>query len=168
MRRFYTLLVCSLLFSGYIAAHFSSLMSLAAIQQVTSSLQNVALGLFTLAGIWIAYTYPEAINAYTHPKKVSRLKANDGTDRVESLIFVILCSAVTLASVLIFNVIVAVFNNHPTIIENRAVFKGAGVFFLLNICILQIVGVWQIFINNFYFLRRLIKLRTDIELDKDL
>ncbi|MEC6816731.1 hypothetical protein VXS05_17045 [Photobacterium toruni] len=168
MRRFYiTFTVCSLL-SIFLAIKFSAYVALTQIQQISGSLQNVALGLFTLAGIWIAYIYPEAINAYAYPNKVTRLRSDDSTDRVESLIFIILCSAISLVFVLAFNIVIATLNNYPYVIENKIFFKITGIFFLLLISSFQIIAVWQIFINNFLFLKKLVMLRTNAKIDDDL
>ncbi|HHQ4444725.1 TPA: hypothetical protein ACSP1W_004027, partial [Aeromonas veronii] len=45
--------------------------SYSGISSVMSVLQNISAAIFTIAGIWIAYIYPEAITSFTNSSKVS-------------------------------------------------------------------------------------------------
>lgn len=71
---------------AYLGRHFITLSDL---KDLTSTLQNVSAAVFTLAGIWVAYSYPEAIARFTNPKKFSLIKGTEQTQRIRSLVLTI-------------------------------------------------------------------------------
>ncbi|WP_415679573.1 hypothetical protein, partial [Vibrio mytili] len=87
---------------AYLGSEFITLENL---KNVIVTLQNVSAAVFTLAGIWVAYSYPEAISRFTNPEKFSLIKGVEQTNRIRSLVLTIFSSALVLVGIVIFNLI---------------------------------------------------------------
>ena len=138
------------------------------LKNVLSTLQNISAAVFTLAGIWIAYIYPEAITAFTNPEKVSLIKGTDKTKRIENLVLIILTSAFVIVSILLFNLSNMLFKNIPFILENKDLFKGISISFVLYLSLNQTKAVMSIMVSNIDFVNELHKNKTDQEANNEL
>lgn len=138
------------------------------LQPILSTLQNISAAVFTLAGIWIAYIYPQAISAYTNPEKVTLMKGVDDTTRIYDLILIIFTSALVLAFTLFYQVLFVVFHKNQFFIQHIETVKYIITFIVIALSLTQIKALSSIMVNNFKFLERLYKLKTEKELEDDL
>lgn len=138
------------------------------IAPIISTLQNISAAVFTLAGIWIAYMYPEAISVLTNSDNVSLLKSGDHTKRIKSLVLVIFSSAFVLICTLIFNLSAFLFIKHSAVINNKDLFKILSITYVCFISLVQIKAISTIMINNIKFVDRLYRLETEKSVNEDL
>ena len=92
---------------------------------VLSKLQNLSAAVFTLSGIWVAYSYPQAISAYTSPDTV-KVIPTDETKRIENLVLIIITSAYVISSLLIFDFMYLLLRDSEVYKEFRMHFKLIG------------------------------------------
>ncbi len=57
--------------SVVIGYYLVDIISLGDLKPIIGTLQNISAAVFTLAGIWIAYSYPQAIASYTQGERMS-------------------------------------------------------------------------------------------------
>ncbi|QUM75081.1 hypothetical protein HWV00_01835 [Moritella sp. 24] len=134
---------------------------------IVSTLQNLSAAVFTLAGIWIAYSYPQAIAAYTKPKSVSVIPSGE-TGRIEKLVLITLTSAFVIVSLLIYNLASVLLKDMPFVIVHRDVFKILAVSFIVYLSINQIRAVLVVMITNVQFINELHHKKSESDADKDL
>lgn len=154
---------CSFLVSYYIYGSIS----LIEIRVVTGTLQNISAAVFTLSGIWIAYSYPQAIAAYTSPSNVKVLP-NDEAKRIESLVLIILTSAFVISSILLFNLSYFIFSKLNIYYDNRFYFKLAGASFVVYLSLLQLKAIFVVMMTNVSFVNELHHKKTERSADRDL
>jgi hypothetical protein len=133
-----------------------------------STLQNLSAAIFTLAGIWVAYLYPQAILAFTNSKKISLLKGIENTRRVEELVLVIFLSAVVLLAILVFNLTSGIAKNMPFVISNYEVFKKISIVVVLYLSFLQFKSLVSIMSSNIRFINDLHKTKNEQKAHQDL
>lgn len=138
------------------------------ISSVMSVLQNISAAIFTIAGIWIAYIYPEAITSFTNPSKVSLLKGTENTRRIESLVIIIFTSASVLVCTLFYSLLYALYSRHPFFVEYRCEVRFLNVWLLVFLCVNQARAMLSVMVNNIKFVERLHRLKTEKEVDDDL
>lgn len=143
------------------------IISLGDLKPIIGTLQNISAAVFTLAGIWIAYSYPQAIASYTSPKTVTIIP-NDETKRIENLVLIVLTSAFVISSLLIENMLYLLvyksFKNHA-FIHNLNILAIASIFYLSFI---QIKAVFIVMITNISFVNELHSKKTEREASDDL
>jgi hypothetical protein len=157
-----------LIFSGVIAFFTFKYVNMIELKSVIGTLQNIAAAVFTLAGIWIAYSYPQAIAAYTNPDKVSIIKGTEETQRIEKLVLIILTSAFVIISILFYHLSSILLKNAPLIMENKNIFKYLSVMLLIYLSINQTKAILTVMISNIEFVNELYKKKTEKEADEDL
>ncbi|CAA0113588.1 Uncharacterised protein [BD1-7 clade bacterium] len=149
---------------GYFAAHNVTLKDLS---PVIGTLQNMSAAVFTLSGIWIAYTYPQAISAYTSPDTV-KVIPNDETKRIENLVLIILSSAFVISGLLSFNFVYLVMGNTDLYAANRDRFKIFGVAAIGYFSIVQLRAIITVMLTNISFVNELHNKRTERKANSDL
>lgn len=159
-----------ILFSLLIAVYFGPYIEMSKFEPVLSTLQNVSAAVFTLAGIWIAYSYPEAIASFTDPQKINIIKGTDNYKRIKSLVLTIFASSfvLILISILLINItrpIIEVFNLPA---ENIIPFKCGYLGFVIYIVLVQLYAISKIMISNFSFVYNIGKKKTEREIEDDL
>lgn len=138
------------------------------VKEVLSTLQNISAAVFTLAGIWIAYIYPEAIAAFTNPKKVSLIKGSEKTKRIEKLVLIILTSAFVLVTILLFNLSYMLLKNASVVIEYKEALKILSVGLIIFVSLNQIKAILAVMVNNIEFVNELHKNKTEQEANDEL
>ncbi|WP_413525724.1 hypothetical protein [Photobacterium phosphoreum] len=131
------------------------------------TLQNISAAVFTLAGIWIAYSYPEAISAYTNPNKVI-LAAGDETKRIENLVLIILTSAFVIIGILMFNMSVIILQPLEFIQAHKESFKLLAITLVIYLVIIQVVAILTVMLTNIQFVNELHKKNTENIANRDL
>lgn len=126
-----------------------------------STLQNLSAAIFTLAGIWVAYLYPQAILAFTNSKKISLLKGIENTRRVEELVLVIFVSAFVLLAILVFNLTSGIAKNIPFVISYYEEFKEISIAIILYLSFLQFKSLVSIMSSNIRFINDLHKTKNE-------
>jgi hypothetical protein len=137
------------------------------LEPIMTTLKNLSASVFTLAGIWIAYSYPQAISAYTSPSSV-KLIPTDETKRIENLVLIVLTSAFVISSLLVFNFLYLIFSETFLYINHREAFKLVGVASISYIAFLQLKAVFTVMITNIAFVNELHGKRTEKIANDDL
>lgn len=150
-----------------IGYYLVEIISLSDLKPIIGTLQNIAAAVFALAGIWIAYSYPQAIAAYTSPTTVTVIPNNE-TKRIENLVLIVLTSAFVISSLLIANMLYLLLYksiNNTLIIHKLNIIAIASVFYL---SFLQIKAVFIVMITNISFVNELHSKKTENEANNDL
>lgn len=134
---------------------------------VINTLQNMSAAVFTLAGIWIAYSYPEAISAYTSPDTVT-LIPTDKTRRIENLVLIVLTSAFVIISLLVFNLLSVFLSSAITNPDLRIYLKSSGLSFVVYMSLIQAKAVIVIMTTNIAFINELHGKKVELEANNDL
>ncbi|MUK79014.1 hypothetical protein GNP84_19230 [Aliivibrio fischeri] len=134
---------------------------------ILNTLQNISAAVFTLAGIWIAYSYPEAISAYTNPDKVI-LASGDETKRIENLVLIILTSAFVIIGILAFNMSVVLIQPLDYVQEHKFIFKLLAVTSVVYLAVIQVIAILTVMFTNIQFVNELHKKNTEKLANKDL
>jgi len=137
------------------------------LKPIMSTLQNLSAAVFTLAGIWIAYSYPQAISAYTSPNSV-KLIPTDETKRIENLVLIVLTSAFAISSLLIFNFLYFLLSKTTFYFTYREVFKILGVASICYVSFLQLKAIFTVMVTNIAFVNELHGKRTEKIANDDL
>ncbi|HTF96688.1 MAG TPA: hypothetical protein VL995_11190 [Cellvibrio sp.] len=141
--------------------------TLSQLSPVIGTLQNLAAAVFTLTGIWIAYSYPQAIAAYTSPKSV-KIIPSDETARIEGLVLIVIKSAFVISALLIFNLLYLLISKTHFYQAYRNDFKIVGVSFLCYLSIIQLKAIFVLIITNIEFVNELHKKKDEKIADEDL
>ncbi len=134
---------------------------------VIGTLQNISAAVFTLAGIWVAYSYPQAIAAYTSPGQV-KIIPTDETKRIEGLVMIILTSAVVLCILLFHNLAFVLLGKTIINVESRWLLKLIGMSSIFYASFLQLKAISTVMITNVFFVNELHHKKTEREAHKDL
>lgn len=134
---------------------------------VIGTLQNLSAAVFTLTGIWIAYSYPQAIAAYTSPRNI-KIMPSDETTRIEGLVLIVVKSAFVISALLIFNLIYLLISKVQFYQIYRGEFKLLGVSFLCYLSILQLKAIFVLIVTNIEFVNELHKKKDEKVADEDL
>ncbi|QSX29040.1 hypothetical protein JYB88_12360 [Shewanella cyperi] len=142
-------------------------------QPLLGTLQNTSSMVFAIAGIWMAYLYPEAISSIVKGRNTNDLtdKLNDDIDdiqRVRLIVGVIALSGFVMASLLAFSVIVPVVQKSPFFSAYPSIVRGIGLILLYSLTYIQLFAVYAVLASNVNFLIRLVNLETKIRLDRKL
>lgn len=131
----------------------------------------ISIAVFTLAGIWVAYVYPQAISVFTEPEKVSLFKSNDLTEGVEKLILIIIASSFSIACILIIYFVIFLFNLLVNAIPSLQLTANFGIsfsIFLLIYCsLIQISAICSVIVRNYRSVESLHKFKRKSEADKN-
>lgn len=153
---------------GIIAGWFlSKSVVLNDLKPIISTLQNLSAAVFTLAGIWIAYSYPQAISAYTSPNSV-KVIPTDETKRIENLVLIVLTSAFVISSLLVFNFLYLIFSKTIFYSNYRDLFKVSGIASISYLSFLQLKAIFTVMITNIAFVNELHGKRAERLANDDL
>lgn len=134
---------------------------------ILSNLQNLSAALFTMASIWVAYSYPQAIAVYTKPTDLAVVNKVD-SERIKVLVKVIITSACVLIGILLFNWAKAIFTGMEIYDEYHVQMKILGISFLLYLSLLQIASVFSIIGASIEFVNDLVYKEAEAEANKRL
>ncbi|CQR03824.1 TPA: hypothetical protein U5D73_000081 [Yersinia enterocolitica] len=159
------ILIASVLALGYF---MSSYVKYSSVTDILSGLQNASAMIFAIAGIWLAYLYPNAIAGLVKNEKVDFFASKSDAKRVESMVFIIVTSAFVLVAVITFYVLSAVIKNTDFYVQNRTIMKTIGLGYVLYLYMVQIYCVLMVIARNLSFVSRLHSILNDKELDEKL
>lgn len=139
-----------------------------AINIYSLTLLAVSVAVFTLAGIWVAYIYPKAIEVFTDKKLVERFDAKEIAAGVEKLILIMIVSSFSIGSVLsigfstfLYNLLVNVF----PVIQVLANFGlGLAVFILIYCTFIQFSAIFNVIVRNYKSVEALHTLKKEKEI----
>ena len=158
-------LALSILLGVFASEHIK----VSSLSSILLTLQNISAAVFTLAGIWIAYIYPEAISEFTDSSsKISLIKGTEHTQRIENLVLVIFASATVLLGILFYNFAISIFINNPYVIAHSLLFKSLAMGFVTYLSLIQTNTLLSVMWSNIAFVNRLHSFRIDKKLDDDL
>ncbi|AHM74502.2 hypothetical protein ACRRQX_000841 [Yersinia enterocolitica] len=135
---------------------------------ILSGLQNASAMIFAIVGIWLAYLYPNAISGLVKSEKIDFIASTKDTKRIESLVFIILASALVLIGVIFFYVISAIVKNTDFYIFHHVTIKTIGFAYVLYLFLIQCYAVFMIIIRNIVFINDLHKKLNEQKLKKNL
>jgi len=130
------------------------------IKDVLGMLQTISAAVFTIIGLWLGFIYPNAITSIVNDD-VSYIASTKDAERVESLVYVIIVSAIVMLSTLFIYVIKALLGNSEFYVEIRDIVKPIGVASVVYLCWIQFRCVWYVILNNFRFISNLHTKLTD-------
>lgn len=131
-------------------------------------LQNASAMIFAIAGIWLAYLYPNAIAGLIKNEKVDFFTSKQDAKRIEGIVYIIIMSALVLLGVIAFYFISALVKNTHFYSDNKYLLKSVGVSFVSYLIILQAKCVILLILRNVSFINRLFAVINDKELDGKL
>jgi len=141
------------------------------ITNYAGNLLVISIAVFTLAGIWVAYVYPQAISVFTEPEKVNLFKSNDLTEGVEKLILIIIASSFSIACILIIYFVIFLFNLLVNAIPSLQLIANFGIslsIFLLIYCsLIQLSAICSVIVRNYRSVESLHKFKRKSEADKN-
>ncbi|KIN11591.1 hypothetical protein [Vibrio mytili] len=150
---------------AYLGSEFITLENL---KNVIVTLQNVSAAVFTLAGIWVAYSYPEAISRFTNPEKFSLIKGVEQTNRIRSLVLTIFSSALVLVGIVIFNLITPYVQYLLKDSSYYSIIRTVGITTINYLALIQLQAIIRIMSNNLEFIYSLMKVKAENEAHDDL
>lgn len=132
----------------------------------------ISIAVFTLAGIWVAYVYPQAISVFTEPEKVKLFNSNDLTEGVEKLILIIIASSFSIACVLMIYFIIFLFNLLVTAIPLLYFTANFGVsvavILLIYCSLIQLSAICSVIVRNYKSVESLHNFKRKSEADKHI
>jgi hypothetical protein len=137
------------------------------LKPIMGTLQNIAAAVFTLAGIWIAYSYPQAIAAYTSPSSVKIIPTGE-TKRIENLVLIVLTSAFVISSLLLINMFYLLVYKVISDLDSLYIFKALGISSIFYLVFLQLKSIFIIMITNVSFVNELHAKKTEKVANDDL
>ena len=149
-------LVSSLILSllAYKGIHFD------AIKDVLSMLQTISAAVFTIIGLWLGFIYPNAITSIVNDD-ISYISSTKDAERVESLVYIIIISAVVMLSTLLIYLFKALAGNSELYLEFNNIVKPLCISAVIYLCWLQFRCVLNVILNNFKFISNLHSKLTD-------
>ncbi len=139
------------------------------LEPVLSILQNISIAVFTLAGIWLAYLYPESIAVYTGTKKrISDIGDIDAIRKIEKLVLKIIASAFILLGVLFYNLTLSFLGEVPIIIKNMNFLKFFAISFIVFLSIIEVWVILTLIKSNISFVNKLHNARSQMRATKKL
>lgn len=131
-------------------------------------LQNTSAMIFAIAGIWLAYLYPNAIAGLMKSEKVDFLASKNEAKRIEGMILIIIMSASVLILIIAFYAFNAVFRGTEFYVNNKYIIKGLGCSYVIGIVLLQVYCVIVLISRNVSFINRLYTVINGKELEEKL
>lgn len=131
-------------------------------------LQNTSAMIFAIAGIWLAYLYPNAIAGLMKSEKVDFLASKNEAKRIEGMILIIIMSALVLILIIAFYAFNAIFRGTELYIVNKYIIKGLGCSYVAGILFLQLYCVIMLISRNIAFINRLYLVINEKELEEKL
>ena len=135
---------------------------------VLGTLQNISAAVFTLSGIWIAYSYPTAIAAFTEPDDVSILRGTENYNRIKTLVLTIFASAFVLVFVLIINIVKPIVFSLPIFTQHLSELKMCFIILVVYLTLIQLKAILNIMVNNFNFVFTIAAKKTEREVITEL
>ncbi len=131
-------------------------------------LQNTSAMIFAIAGIWLAYLYPNAIAGLMKSEKVDFLASKSEAKRIEGMILIIIMSATVLIFIIAFYAFNAVLRGTDFYANNRHLIKGVSCVYILSILLTQLSCVIVLIWRNVSFINRLYTVINEKELEEKL
>lgn len=168
MKRIFFIQACLLTISISMSWLSSGKVNQSDMQSILSTLQNISAAVFTIAGIWIAYIYPEAISSFTNPDKIALLKGTESTEQVKSLVFTVITSASVLTCTLLFSLVSFLYKNSNIVMANKGFFVFISTTFVVYLSLNQTKAILNVILNTLRFVSKLFYLKTEKEVNDDL
>lgn len=131
-------------------------------------LQNASAMIFAIAGIWLAYLYPNAIAGLIKNEKVDFFTSKQDAKRIEGIVYIIIMSALVLLGVIAFYYTSALFKYTPLYSENRVFIKSIAIAYVTYLIAVQAKCVILLILRNVSFINRLFAVINDKELEDKL
>ncbi|MGU5681267.1 hypothetical protein [Aeromonas allosaccharophila] len=168
MRRIFFIQLCLLIISFFMSWLSSGKVNPSDMSSILSTLQNISAAVFTIAGIWIAYIYPEAISSFTNPDKIALLKGTESTEQVKSLVFTVITSASVLTCTLLFSLVAFLYKNSDIVVANKSFFVFISTTLVVYLSLNQTKAILGVILNTLRFVSKLFYLKTEREVNDDL
>lgn len=168
MKRIFFIQACLLTISISMSWLSSGKVNQSDMQYILSTLQNISAAVFTIAGIWIAYIYPEAISSFTNQDKIALLKGTESTEQVKSLVFTVITSASVLTCTLLFSLVSFLYKNSDIAMANKGFFVFISTTFVVYLSLNQTKAILNVILNTLRFVSKLFYLKTEREVNDDL
>ena len=138
------------------------------LKDIFTVLLAISAAVFTLAGLWIGYLYPEALSAYTDPDDVSLKSGAERTIRIERLILTVFTSAFVMVSSLVLILSKTLISQFPFYLLNIDIFKIAALTICLYLSFIQIKAIFSIMITNIKFINDIHRKKDNVSMLSDV
>ena len=129
------------------------------VKDYTSILQNISAMIFAIVGLWISSTYPTTKDAMiSNDPKIKVAEFGDQTKRLESLIGVLITSALVMLSLLVFYAAKMIIPSFGFYQIYHVYFSYAGLSFLFGLGICQFIAVSYVILINVTFINELYRI----------
>ncbi|WP_332418962.1 hypothetical protein [Vibrio metschnikovii] len=151
-----TALIFALLYTSEISFAYSD------IKDYISMLQNTSAMIFAIVGLWISSTYPTTKEALVKSNaKVKHAEFGEQSKRLETLVGVLITSAVVMVCLLIFQGAKMIVSNFGFYQEYYLLIKSAAVAFLFGLGLCQVIATTYIIVVNVTFINDIYKVIHD-------
>ena len=157
-----------ILFSAVFGFMLGGSISYSDLSPSISILQNLSAAVLTIAGLWVAYIYPQAIAAYKSGENVKLMKGVESTERIEELIMIIIISASVLVVLLFSSLIWSGVKELSIVKGNYVLVKKLCVTVFFYVCLVQSATVFKVIISNIRFVNELHRVKRDSEAHNEL
>lgn len=139
------------------------------LQPLVGVLQNTSSMVFAIAGIWIAYLYPEAIASIVNGRNSSELDGvPEDVERIRLIVGVVALSGGVMGSLVLISVAVPLLKSSSLYSTFPEIVKGVGLCMLFLLTYVQLFAVYVVLASNVNFLIRLTNIETEKRLDRKL
>jgi hypothetical protein len=128
----------------------------------------VTAAIFTLTGIWLAISYPEAIKTYINPREVSLMKGSIRTKRIEKIVLTIFGAAYALSLTILLQWSETILSGFSLTPDSNKIFILVYGSLLAYITIIVLRGLWSIMYVNFLITNELHDKKDEAEAYDDI
>lgn len=136
------------------------------LDSIISALQNTSAMVFAIAGIWLAYLYPEAVAGLIKGENLKLENDRAKAKKIESIVGIVVVSALVMIGIIVFYLANAFFINTDLYINNKSCFKLFSVTYIIFLAIIQIYCVALVIKRSISFINQLYKMISDKKVDK--
>jgi hypothetical protein len=138
------------------------------LKDIFTVLLAISAAVFTLAGLWIGYLYPEALSAYTDPDDDSLKEGTERTLRIERLVLTVFTSAFVMVTSLVLILSKTLISQFPFYLSNIDIFKITALTTCLYLSLIQIKAILAIMITNIKFINDIHRKKNDAGMLSDV
>lgn len=137
------------------------------VKDYISMLQNTSAMIFAIVGLWVSSTYPTTKEALTNKNaNVKHVDFGEQTKRLETLIGVLITSALIMVCLLIFQGAKMIVPNFELYKNYYSEIKSAGIAVLFGLGLCQIIATTYIIVVNVTFINEIFKVIHDNDKNK--
>ncbi|BCL68831.1 hypothetical protein TUMSATVNIG1_07710 [Vibrio nigripulchritudo] len=132
------------------------------VKDYISMLQNTSAMIFAIVGLWVSSTYPTTKQALTESNvKVKHAEFGEQSKRLETLIGVLITSALIMVCLLVFQGAKMIIPNFDFYSTYNLVIKSSAIAILFGLGVCQVIATVYIIVINVTFINEIFKIIHD-------